>query len=131
MFGTNYFYCDYALDFAGYAFNCDVNANADATLITSISLNFASTKTDEQLAMWKAYATNAETLKLGPFKEAYTSSFGSKGKIFTSAEDVLNYVETNGRPKSGFDPNIVMVFGNDKASLTITLKSLSVEMSIK
>lgn len=131
LFGTNYFYCDYALDLAGYAFNCDVNADADAALITSISLNFASTKTDEQLDMWKAYVSAPETLNLGSFKEAYTSSFGAKGQTFSSPEAVLEYVESNGRPKSGFDPNIVVVFGSDKASLTITLKSLSVEMNIK
>lgn len=131
LFGTNYFYCDYALDFAGYAFNCDVNADADAKLITGITLNFASTKTDEQLSMWKAYAAGTEALRLGTFKEAYTSSFGSKGKTFDSPEAVLEYVETKGRPASGFDPDIVVVYGNDKASLTITLKSLSVTMSIK
>ena len=132
LWGTYYFYCDYALDFAGYAFNCDVNTDEAQTEIKSFALTLDSKySTDEQLEIWKLYAAGDASLKLGDFKEAYTSSFGTKGETFASAQEVLDYVETNGRPAGGFDPDIVVVYGTDKASLTITLKSLSLTMKIE
>ena len=132
MWGTYYFYCDYCLDFAGYAFTCDVNTDEAQAVIKSIALTIDSKySTEEQLEIWKLYAAGDTSLKIGDFKEAYTSSFGTKGETFASAQEVLDYVETNGRPAGGFDPDIVVVYGSDKASLTITLKSLSLTMKIE
>lgn len=132
MWGTYYFYCDYCLDFAGYAFTCDVNTDEAQAVIKSIALTIDSKySTEEQLEIWKLYAAGDASLKIGDFKEAYTSSFGTKGETFASAQEVLDYVETNGRPAGGFDPDIVVVYGSEKASLTITLKSLSLTMKIE
>lgn len=129
MFGEYYFYIDYALDMNGNAFTCDFNADAEVSKIRDINI-YGPENTDEQLRIWKEYAAGTESLNLGEFKEAYTSSFGSKITTFSSAQEALDYVNSNGRPTGGFDPDVVLVFGNESTSLTITLKSLDLQMSI-
>ena len=129
MWGLNYFYIDYALDLMDNAFSCDFNTDEAMSSITSIVI-YGPEDTDEQLEIWKDYASNAEALQIGEFKEAYTSSFGMKDDTFETADEVFEYVNSNGRPASGFDPDVVMVFGNESASLTVTLKSLSLQMEI-
>ena len=129
MWGQNYFYIDYALDLMDNAFSCDFNTDSEMSSVTSIVL-YGPEDTDEQLEIWKDYASSAETLQIGEFKEAYTSSFGMQVDTFESAADALEYVNTNGRPAGGFDPDVVMVFGNESVSLTITLKSLDLKMEI-
>ena len=129
MWGQNYFYIDYALDLMDNAFSCDFNTDSEMSSVTSIVL-YGPENTDEQLEIWKDYASSAETLQIGEFKEAYTSSFGMQVDTFESAADALEYVNTNGRPAGGFDPDVVMVFGNESVSLTITLKSLELKMEI-
>lgn len=129
MFGKYYFYIDHALDMNGNTFTCDFNADAEVSKISDITI-YGPKDTDEQLRIWKEYASETETLNLGEFKEAYTSSFGSKVTTFSSAKEALDYVNSNGRPASGFDPDVVLVFGNENTSLTITLKSLDLKMSI-
>ena len=132
LWGTYYFYCDYCLDIAGNAFNCDVNTDEAQAKIKNFSITIDSKYSpDEQLDIWKQYAAGDANLKLGAFKEAYTSSFNTKGDTFASAQEVLDYVEKKGRPASGFDPDIVVVYGSEKASITITLKSLSLTMKVE
>ena len=130
MLGQNYFYIDYALDLMDNAFSCDFNTDSEMSSVTSIVL-YGPENTDEQLEIWKDYASSAETLQIGEFKEAYTSSFGMQVDTFESAADALEYVNTNGRPAGGFDPDVVMVFGNESVSLTITLKSGIAEFAEK
>lgn len=132
MFGENWFYCHYALDLKEHLFNCDINTDSEQKSITSFEMELDKDKytVDEQLDVWKSYASEYEALHLGEFKEGYRISFGTKSDIFKSAAEALAWVEANGRPSSGFDPDIVLVFGNDKASVTITLKSLKIEIAV-
>ncbi len=128
--GEYYFNIDYTLDMMDNAFSCDFYTDAERTTINSISLSaYDSYTTDEQMDIWEYYVTNPDALNLGQFKEAYTLSFGSVVSSFSSVQEVLDYVEANGRP-GGFDPDLVVVFGDENTSLEIILKSIYLYIEI-
>lgn len=130
--GSNYIYFDYVKDMAGNVFHLDVNTDQESKVITSLkaSLDYEYyTDDSKEIDVWKAYARGDKELGLGEFKSACTMSWGSVGMSFERQEDVIKYVEENGRP-GGFDPDVVLTYEKDGMTTTITLKSLYMYVEI-
>lgn len=124
--GSNYIYFDYVKDMAGNVFHLDVNTDQECKKVLSLkaSLDYEYyTDDSKELDVWKAYARGDKELGLGEFKSAYKASWGSNVGSFDSQEEVVAYVEKNGRP-GGFDPDIVVTYQKEGMTTTVTLKSL-------
>lgn len=124
--GSNYIYFDYVQDMAGNVFHLDVNTDQECKKVLSLkaSLDYEYYTDDiKELDVWKAYARGDKDLGLGEFVSAYKASWGSNVGAFDSQEEVIAYVEKNGRP-GGFDPDIVVTYQKEGMTTTVTLKSL-------
>lgn len=132
VFGNIYVYFDSARDLQGNQFTADVNADAEGSLIADIELYLSSSyDATQQLAIWKQYATGAETLGLGTFKEACTvDNFGEVTGTFASADEAVAHVEQNGRP-GAFDDNVKVAFEADGVTTELLLKASEITVQLK
>lgn len=132
--GDLYVYFDSAKDRSGNQFTVDVHAGKDGTAVMEIDayLNEEVIDAEQQMAVWRDYASNAAAYGLGTFKEGYTTdSFGGRLAPFASLAELIAHVDEKGRPATTFDGGVIAVFEADGVATNLVLNRNYIYLLIK
>ena len=127
FFGNLYVYFYRALDLEENIFQMEVHADKDLTNISEVDVYICSEEEvyspAQQLDIWKKYLSNHASLHLGKFVRAFrTDSEGSRVKNFASTEDIIAYIDANGRPEKE-QGGIISIFESDGLRTSMVLNA--------
>lgn len=133
LWGNIYINFSSAKDTEGKAFYVDVHADKQGAKVTEIDVYADPEKNtkEELLAIWRDYAANAASYRLGTFHEAYTTdSFGEKKESFDSLAEAISHVDEKGRP-GAFDGGIIVVFEADGIATNLVMNASYIYLLMK